>query len=56
MLGMSRELSTLRARLQHLLTPQPARTVKPWLSLVRGLLLVWLVLGTLHASACGNHP
>jgi len=55
-LAMSRERSTLRRRLQHLLAPEPARRIEPWLAVLRGLLLIWLVLGTLQASACGNHP
>jgi len=55
-LGMSRSSSTLAVRLRHLLTPEPTPTVKPWFGVVRGLVLLWLVLGTLQASACGNQP
>jgi len=56
LLAIAREPSTLRVRVQRLLSPEPARVVRPWLAVVRGLLLLWLVLGTLQASACGNHP
>lgn len=55
-LAIAREPSTLRLRIQRLLNPEPARPAKPWLGYARGLLLLWLVLGTLQASACGNHP
>jgi len=55
-LAMSSGPSTLQDRVRRLLAPEPARVAKPWLTLVRGLLLIWLVLGTLQASACGNHP
>lgn len=55
-LGMSHARSPLRRRLQHLLAPEPAPRVKPWHSALRVVLLLWLVLGTLQASACGNHP
>jgi hypothetical protein len=56
MLAMSRGPSTLRVRLQQLLAPEPPRVVKPWLSRGRALVLIWVVLGTLQASACGNQP
>ena len=55
-LAIAREPSTLRVRVQRLLSPEPARVVAPRFAVVRGLLLLWLVLGTLQASACGNHP
>ncbi|HYQ02253.1 MAG TPA: M56 family metallopeptidase [Polyangiaceae bacterium] len=55
-LAIAREPSTLRLRVQRLLAPPAVRVVKPGLAFARGLLLLWLVLGTLQASACGNHP
>jgi len=55
-LATSRGPSTLRVRIQRLLAPEPVRVVAPWLTIVRGLVLIWVVLGTLQASACGNHP
>ena len=55
-LATSRGPSTLRVRIQRLLAPEPVRVVAPWLTVVRGLVLIWVVLGTLQASACGNHP
>jgi Zn-dependent protease with chaperone function len=55
-LGMSREASTLRLRVRCLLAPKRTRANKPWLAVARGLLLLWLALGALQASACGNHP
>jgi len=55
-LAIAREPSTLRGRIQRLLNPEPTRAAKPWLAYARGVLLLWLVLGTLQASACGNHP
>jgi len=54
-LAISRGPSTLRVRVRRLLDPEPVPVVKPWFTLVRGLFLIWLVLGTLQASACGNH-
>jgi Zn-dependent protease with chaperone function len=56
LLAMSRGPTTLRARVSRLLAPAPVRVVSPWFSIARTLLLLWLVLGTLQASACGNHP
>ncbi|HET7543801.1 MAG TPA: M56 family metallopeptidase [Polyangiaceae bacterium] len=56
LLGMCRESSALRQRVRRLLAPEPARVEKPWLAVARGLLLLWLALGVLQASACGNHP
>jgi Zn-dependent protease with chaperone function len=55
-LAISSELSTLRLRVQRLLSPAPVPVVKPWFGVARGLLLLWIILGTLQASACGNHP
>ena len=56
LLAMSRGPTTLRARVSRLLTPEQRRGENPWFTFARGLLLLWLVLGTLQASACGNHP
>jgi len=56
LLAVAREPSTLQVRVRRLLSPEPARRAARWLVLVRGLLLVWLVLGMLQASACGNQP
>jgi hypothetical protein len=55
-LGMSSDASTLRLRVRRLLAPESPRARNPWLALARGLLFVWIALGTLQASACGNHP
>jgi hypothetical protein len=56
-LAISREASTLKLRVQRLLSAEPERKAAPlWLAVARGLLLIWIVLGTLQASACGNHP
>jgi len=56
LLAMSRGPTALRARVSRLLAPEAPRGESRWLSFARGLLLLWLVLGTLQASACGNHP
>ena len=57
-LAMSSEPSALRLRVQRLLEPEPRQPAqpKPWLSVGRALLLIWLVLGALQSAACGNGP
>jgi Zn-dependent protease with chaperone function len=56
-LAITRSGSSLRARIQRLLTPslpdkRPGRTAL----VLRALLIAWIVLGALQAAACGNHP
>ncbi len=55
-LAMSRDASTLHARLRRLLSPSALPSTKPWLRWGRALALIWLVLGVLQSSACGNQP
>lgn len=57
LLAMCRTRSTLAARVRRLLEPETQlRTTRLWLVVLRTLVISWLVLGLLQASACGNHP
>ena len=56
LLAICRRPSSLGTRVRRLLEPEaPRPAATGWFAAARALIIVWLALGALQATACGNH-